>query len=406
MKTRKNILYIVVFSAILIGCANNAKDIESFNNPTAQSAKYPYLHAAGETLYMSWISSSDSTNTLEYARYADNSWSDPDVIARDSGWFVNWADFPSIIATESGPLAAHWLNKKPGGTYAYDVNIATMGSNTEWAPPLIPHEDGTATEHGFVSMIPWDGNTILAVWLDGRRSANRAPDEYYDLSKAMTLRGALISRDGEIEQSFLIDESVCDCCQTSLVKTDSGAMVAYRNRTDQEIRDIYLSRFDGATWSSPKVVHNDSWKIGACPVNGPKLAAADSTVLVTWHTGANDDPRAKAAISTNGGNSFEKPIQLNSKESLGRVDAAIYDGTGYVSWMAQDSTQKEVANLQLTSFGIQDNGIQTRTVAQLNSSRKTGFPQMELVGSDLFFAWTTVDSSGTSITTKRLATGN
>lgn len=406
MKIRKNIWHIVVFSAILIGCTNNANNIESVNNPTAQSAKYPYLHAAGESLYMSWISSSDSANTLSYSRYADNSWSDPVIIARDSGWFVNWADFPSITATKSGPLAAHWLNKKPGGTYAYDVNIATFGTNTEWGAPLIPHEDGTATEHGFVSMISWDENTILAVWLDGRRSANRAPDEYYDISQAMTLRGALISRNGEVEQSFLIDESVCDCCQTSLVKTDDGAVVAYRNRTDQEIRDIYTSRFDGTSWSSPKTVHRDSWKIGACPVNGPKLAAADSTVLVAWHTGANDKPTAKAAVSMNNGISFDKPIKLNSKESLGRVDAAIHHGSAYVSWMEKDSTHNEVANLQLTSFGIQDNRVQTRTVGQLSSSRKTGFPQMELVGSDLFFAWTTVDSSGTSITTKRLATGN
>jgi len=382
-------------------CTNSGQDIKSFDNPASQSAKYPYLYASGDSLYMSWISTNDSTNALNFSRYANGQWNSPQAIARDSSWFVNWADFPSIIADKNGPVAMHWLNKKSGGTYAYDVNIATSAQGNKWSPHITPHTDHTATEHGFVSMIPWDDNTILAVWLDGRRSANRTPDEYYDISKAMTLRGALISTAGEIEQTFLIDDSVCDCCQTSLVKTDSGAVVAYRNRTDDEIRDIYLSRFDGTSWSNPTVVHQDDWKIGACPVNGPKLAASGSSVLVAWHTAADDKPAAKASISTDYGKSFGKPVILNEHESLGRVDAAIQNGKGYVSWMEKSPKSKELANLQLASFGIPDTAFQTKTISQLNSARKTGFPQMEVAGDQLIFAWTAIDSTTSTVKTFR-----
>ncbi len=401
MNIRQSLVFTLIIATIQFGCNNSGKDIKSFDNPASQPAKYPYLYASGDSLYMSWISTNDSTNALNFSRYANGQWNSPQAIARDSSWFVNWADFPSIIADKNGPVAMHWLNKKSGGTYAYDVNIATMSPSGDWSEPLTPHTDGTATEHGFVSMIPWDDNTILAVWLDGRRSANRTPDEYYDISKAMTLRSALISTAGEIEQEFLIDESVCDCCQTSLIKTDSGAVVAYRNRTDDEIRDIYLSRFDGTLWSKPTAVYQDDWKIGACPVNGPKLAASGSSVLVAWHTAADDKPAAKASISTDYGNSFGKPVTLNEHESLGRVDAAIQNGKGYVSWMEKSPKSKELANLQLASFGIPDTAFQTKTISQLNSARKTGFPQMEVAGDQLIFAWTAIDSTTSTVKTFR-----
>jgi len=403
MANRLYVLFILVIAVLQFGCSYNTKNVEAFDNPDAESAKYPYLYTTNNTLFMSWISSDESTSALKYSRYSDNGWNSPKIIARDSSWFVNWADFPSIIANNNGPMAAHWLNKKPGGTYAYNINISMLDSSGSWSEPLIPHTDGTATEHGFVSMIPWDHNTILAVWLDGRRSANRSPDDYYDISKAMTLRGALITTNGEIKHTFLIDDSVCDCCQTSLAKTDNGAVVAYRNRTANEIRDIYVSRFDGDSWSEPTAVHQDGWKIGACPVNGPKLAAAGPNVLLAWHTGAGEKPTAKAAISTDYGTTFNKPIRLSNAASLGRVDAVIHNGKGYVSWMEKNPNNDKLANLQLASFGMQDSTFRVQTIDMLNSARKTGFPQMELLEHHLIFAWTTVDTTKTSIRTKRLA---
>ena len=93
--------------------------------------------------------------TLEKTAPEKYEWSSPRVIAEGSNWFVNWADFPSMIALPDGSLAAHWLVRSGTGTYAYDVNISrSFDGGKTWSKPFVPHRDGTQTEHGFVSLFP------------------------------------------------------------------------------------------------------------------------------------------------------------------------------------------------------------------------------------------------------------
>lgn len=395
-----NHLLVLLLAVVFLGCNSTPETATQLSNPAAQNSIYPYLHSTGEQLYMSWITNNDDqTHSLNYASYSKNEWTSTKTITTDSTWFVNWADFPSIIADNSGPIAAHWLNKKPGGPYAYNVNISTFNKSGNWNQALVPHNDKTPTEHGFVSMVPWDGDTFLVVWLDGRKTDGRSNAEYFNLDYAMTLRGALIDRDGNIQQRFLIDDAVCDCCPTSLVKTSDGAVVAYRNRTDNEIRDIYTSRFDGEKWTNPKAVYDDGWEIGACPVNGPMLATQDSLVTIAWHTGANDNPTAKYAYSLDSGTAFSEPVTLNDSTSLGRVDAVIYNGISYLSWMEKG---KNKALLKVASFDEGKKITNSKTVAKLHESRKTGFPQMEQSGNNLIFAWTNPDSAQTQVITQKV----
>lgn len=396
MNSKLTLFFLSIFALILTNCS---EDQTASDNPAASNSRYPFLYSNSDSVYMSWITQhKDDTFSLNFASYKNQTWSKSNTIAQDSSWFVNWADYPSIIADQNGPLAAHWLKKRPGGTYAYDVAISTVGSKKSWSQPLTPHFDSTATEHGFVSIIPWNKDTILAVWLDGRETANRSDEEYYNLDYAMTLRGALIGVDGIVKQRFLIDDSVCDCCQTSLIKTTNGAMVAYRNRTNNEIRDIYVSRFTGSQWTEPQVVYNDNWKIGGCPVNGPKLASADSMIVANWYTAAKDTPITKASISTDDGKSFNTPIVI-SKQSAGRVDAAIHNGKAYISWIEKADKKAEI---RLTSIDGEQSLSTPIVVDKIDGSRKSGFPQMEVLGDKLIFAWTHIDGDTTSIKTKEM----
>lgn len=390
-------LFLIATLLIYMGCNSSKKQIAELSNPTTTYSKYPFLYAVGDKLYMSWVIQKPGKKnaTLQYSTFSSGEWSNIKPVASGESWFVNWADFPSVIANKHEPMAAHWLNKMPGGTYAYNVNISVK-NQSEWSSAIVPHDDGTATEHGFVSMIPWSDNSVLAVWLDGRQSANDDADDYFKLANAMTLRGAIISTDGTVLQRFLIDDAVCDCCQTSLIKTDKGALVAYRNRTEDEIRDIYVSRFDGKQWSKPQTVHADQWEIGACPVNGPKLAAGDSTIVVAWPTGAGGQLRVNAAISTDGGHTFGSAQPISSESAIGRVDAAVVNGSVYVSWIEKEEDQ---AYIKVKKFESSNSASQIINIAPINASRSSGFPQLEAFGGNLFVAWTQVAGDSTNVQT-------
>jgi hypothetical protein len=157
---------------------------------------------------------------------------------------------------------------------------------------------------------------VRAIWLDGRNamtidSAGR-PVHLEEGASDMTLRTAVIRADGTISSEALIDPRVCDCCQTSAVATSGGAVVAYRDRSAAETRDISVSVFANGAWSEPANVHADGWKINGCPVNGPALASMSQrfgsivlrTVAAAWFSAARDTARVLFASSNDGGRSF------------------------------------------------------------------------------------------------------
>lgn len=393
----------LMLAAGIHACSSSSPEPEYISNPAAPNSELPFLHAEGDdALFMSWVNHSDNSDNVEltYSRFTGDAWTKPEIVASGSSWFVNWADFPSVLGRNDKAVAAHWLNKIPGNTYSYNVTMSLADDSGRWSEPFVPHDDSTATEHGFVSMINWENDRILAVWLDGRKTAGRADDEYYDMGKAMTLRAAIISPVGEVEEKYLIDDAVCDCCQTSLVRTPDGALVAYRDRSDEEIRDISISRFENGNWTEPQTIHADNWQISACPVNGPGLAASDSVVVLSWFTGAGDVARVKAAVSHNSGNTFSEPYPISQNQAIGRVDAAADRSGVFISWM-----EKEGERTLLRVRSIDRDGALSgpKTIAEMEGSRRSGFPRMERLGNHLVFAWTDISGSAPAIRTARLA---
>lgn len=399
--------YLLAFLATFIvisSCTDDDKSLYQIKGTAGTNTHLPFLTTdQNGNVFLSWVETDTSGHTsfLKYAQFKEDGWSSPKTIARSNDWFVNWADFPSIVAKNGAVTAAHALRKIPGNTYSYNVNIYQPDSAGQWNKPVTPHFDSTATEHGFVSLAPWR-DTILAVWLDGRRTANRTEQEYYDIGKAMTLRSAFINPDGSVTESQLIDEAVCDCCNTSLAITAQGPIVAYRNRTDNEIRDIYVSRFIEGEWTAPASVGNDQWHIGACPVNGPAIAAQDSVVVVAWYTGAEKTNQVKAARSTDFGKTFSAPVIMQEAQAVGRVEVVLdKTGTAYIGWITR---RQEQTALTVQALHADGSTSAAQAISQMSANRQSGFPQMELQKEHLILAWTNVDSAATSITTTRIPT--
>ena len=363
----------------------------TLNNPAAIGSEYPNLHQDDSGMItMSWISGiEEEIYAIEFSTYSDEGWSPSRTVGLSNNYFVNWADFPSVVSKGGYVVAAHWLRKIPGGPYAYNVNIAFPAEEARrWTDPITPHIDGTATEHGFVSMKPLTDDRVLAIWLDGRNTEDRDHDEYEDPEKAMTLRSAEISKDGTVSRRREIDAMVCDCCSTDMILTDDKAMAVFRNRTEDEIRDISISHYDleEGEWSDPSPVHEDGWQINGCPVNGPRIDFNGEQAAVTWYTEVGGEPVVNVAVSSDGGESFGGPVIVAREYALGRPDLVIADdGTVYVSWLAGIDDKGYIMLRTVSPEG--DLGEPVR-VGITTSSRRSGFPRISAVDNGIFFAWT------------------
>jgi hypothetical protein len=362
--------------------------------PTPDGAAQPDLVAAPDgSLLLSWIEpAGEGRHTLRFARHADGAWSEPRTIATGGDWFVNWADTPHIAATADGALWAHWLQKSAAATYAYDVALSRSDDGGEtWSVPVLVNDDGTPTEHGFVSLWPDGGDGIGIAWLDGRHMHGDGSHTGHGGGEAMmTLRSARFDATLARHDERELDASVCDCCQTDSALTVRGRLLVYRDRTVDEIRDIYAVRQGGAGWGTPRRVHADDWTMPACPVNGPAVAARGSDVVVGWYTAAGGTPRVLVARSTDAGDSFAAPLELDAGAHVqGRIAVALGANAAWALWTREDRVGQTLQLARLAPDLSRE--LQRIEVARLEGrGRATGFPQLILVDGKPFVAWTDV----------------
>lgn len=356
-------------------------------SPAGPGSSTPTVHTTSEgAMLLSWVEPlAEGRHALRFAQLEHDVWSAPKTIAQGEDWFVNWADFPSLIALDDGTLAAHYLAKSGEGRFAYDVHVTqSLDSGQTWSPSVIPHTDGTQTEHGFVSMLPSSDGRLFAAWLDGRNTGGG--HDGHGARGAMTLRAATLDHAGTLSGETLLDERICDCCQTSAARTTNGLLVAYRDRSDEEIRDIAVVRWQSGTWSAPQTVYEDRWHIAGCPVNGPSVAAAGEQVALAWFTAAQDTPRVKLSFSTDEGQSFGAPVQIDDGRPLGRIDTVILpDGSALVSWVEKTDSGAEIRIRRVHPDGTLD---ASSVVAATSAARASGFPRMARNGNAIYIAWT------------------
>lgn len=362
-------------------------------SPAGPSSAQPQLTVSARGVLLSWIERSGDLATLKFAERKGGAWTPARTVASGRDWFVNWADVPSVIRLADGSVYGHWLQKSGADTYAYDVRLArSMDDGQTWTPSFTPHNDGSKTEHGFASLFQMPGAGLGLVWLDGR--AMKGGHEEHG-GGDMSVRGAIYDQKGKQLSEGPVDLRVCECCPTAAAVTADGPIVAYRDRSPTEIRDIYVSRLVGGKWSEPAPVHRDDWQIAACPVNGPSLSANGKSVALAWFTAKGDEGHTYVAFSSDSGKTFGRPTQLDDASALGRVDVALLDdSSAMATWIEFADGKAQFRMRRVTAAGQRTPAI---TVSGLSANRASGYPRMAQSGGELIFAWT---DSGTPTTVK------
>jgi hypothetical protein len=352
--------------------------------PSGENVLGPRLtKSADGAVFLSWMRRDEQGATLRFSTLDAGKWRPAADVITDNDMFVNWADLPSVHQLDGSQRVAHWLSKSAAATYAYDVLLAfSTDAGRTWGEPIRPHTDGTPTEHGFVSIHP-HGDAAALIWLDGRKTINSMTDDPGE--SGMTLRSGHVAPDGTLSHEQLVDDLVCDCCQTDVAVSAKGPIAVYRDRNVGEIRDIYVTRFADGRWQPGTAIADDGWQIAGCPVNGPAIDTDGEFVVVAWFTAANERTAVCAALSTNGGRTFRDPLEIASQNVSGHVGVAIVDrSSAAVSWVESDQRGTNAINIRAVTKSGNLGPVQT--VGRTNLRRI--YPQMLRKDDKLILVWT------------------
>ena len=399
----------VLIGAILL-CAGGATScateggplpltVEPVPSPTGVDAAEPFVGSGPDgQMTLSWLErNADSSVALRLATLAPDgaTWSAPTEIVRRTDLFVNWADFPSVVPLGEGRLLAHWLQRSGDGRYAYDVHLSeSRDGGATWGASAFPHAAGVPAEHGFVTILPTGNGGANILLLDGtagallkdsiRASTGKEPAEGH--GGAMQL-GFANWADGAVTTTRMLDPRTCDCCQTASAMTSKGPIVVYRDRSDDEIRDMSVVRLVNGEWTAPAPLHNDGWKIDYCPVNGPATSAIGDTVVAVWFTGAQDTSRVNVVFSTDAGATFNAPVRADDGLPAGRVDVEMLSGdAALVSWIERVGGDTAQVRARIVR---RDGRVEPHVVVSPSSgTRSSGFPRMARTDDGVLIAWT------------------
>lgn len=396
------LLLILVATAQALPERTQTFQIQPVASPAGALSAQPQLTVSRRGVLLSWVERQGAAATLKFSERTAAGWSTPTTVSSGNNWFVNWADVPSVLRLSDGRLIGHWLQKSDPSTYAYDVRLAQSSDDGRtWSKSFTPHHDGTKTEHGFASIFEMPGNNVGMIWLDGRGMMPGDHDAAGDHG-AMSVRYASFDRSWKQTAELLIDDRVCECCPTTAVVTADGPLAAFRDRGDAELRNIHVSRLDKGRWTVSQPVHDDGWKINACPVNGPALSANGKQVVAAWFTGGSNSNRAFVAFSFDAGRTFGTPVRLDDETTLGRVDVQLLaDGSAVGAWLEPVGDGRAEFRIRRIDRSGQRSAAQS--VTQVRSSRASGYPRMALSGDELIFAWV-ADAPGGSTGSTVVAT--
>jgi hypothetical protein len=375
----------VLVAALASGsvAAGAVPDVSDVGSPAKNGAGEPFLFRTHDGVLLSWLEPVTNTKAmmLRFAVYRDDQWSAPRTVVQRDDFFVNWADFPSIVEDANGVLFAHWLQKTGNSVYAYDVRLAiSKDGGRTWGASLLLNRDGKKGEHGFVTLAPLSNGGVGATWLDGRNMIEGKEEG------EMTIRYATIDAAGVIRSDVQLDDRTCECCTTGMAISSGRPVVVYRDRSPEEVRDIAVVRKTAAGWSKPRILHADGWKIAGCPVNGPQADARGKRVAVTWFTAAAEHGRAYVAFSDDGGATFSKPVVIDDGKPVGRVDVVMLDSdTAVATWSEQTTSGAELRARRVPRNG--QAGVSFK-VADSSAARAAGFARAAIVGQSVYVAWT------------------
>lgn len=231
-----------------------------------------------------------------------------------------------------------------GKTFATPVDVATEAVEEAIGSP------------GMINLFVAENGDLYASWLDYRETFSYLIKEKKQPPKGNTLATQLrVARSSDGGLSFaasrLVTKPVCGCCGTKVAQghnsplfaSTRGAWPELKGSVDA-VRDIILSTSEdqGKNWSTAVKVHDDRFKISACPDVAPGLSVDSKGRLhAAWYTGTERHPGIYYAVSDDFGQSFSQPIALLSDDWVPYADVKLALDEHDNAWVAFEDRRGE-----------------------------------------------------------------
>lgn len=202
-------------------------------------------------------------------------------IQSSKGVELHGENAPKIIFKPNNEIIAVWgidnasKKKKYGGLVKYSQSFDD-GKSWTIAKPLVNDTASIDQRYFDIDLLP--NGEVAIIWLDNRtKTQEEGSTLYYAETKGTT----------GFQNEKPIAESTCQCCRTDLFVSKKGTInAAFRDIINEEIRDMVLtcSPDNGKTFSEPKRISPDNWKINGCPHTGPTMTENENGLHFAWYT--------------------------------------------------------------------------------------------------------------------------
>jgi hypothetical protein len=383
----KNSLFLLLLAVAVCGSAQTLQQAAVPNPTVAGSIQPNWAVAADGSVLLSWVEPvKDGAYNLKYAVRRGAAWSEARTIATGRRFWRHPAEVPELLSLSDGTLLAHWVENGKDSSDSEFIFVSSSRDGTHWTEPVMAHKDRTPVQHGLASIVASGPAEASILWLQALKGEDGP----------VSLMRTIVGTDGKEIKEEQLDSDVCACCPTSVVKTAKGLLVAYRDHSSKDIRDIAVLRFEGGKWSTSKIVNPDNWEINACPTNAASAAAKDNRVAIAWYTEGNDKPRVQLVFSSDAGATFTKPTVVSTGDALGYASTALNnDGGAFVSWLEEAGN-----SVRLMARLVSPAGAAGPVLRIAEGSRQSlGYPKLVRTASETWIAW---GDSKTGIKTAQL----
>jgi hypothetical protein len=348
-------------SLLLLTGGIGAAQTQPFGRDTTIAYAMPVLtQTPTGTVLLTWTEKDASgMGAFCVAQSADNglTFSERRVIVTGKGIGGSRLMRPKVLTRKDGSLVAVFSNRgDANGKRTTDIQLSTStDKGLTWTTPKSVDSDPTPCVRGFFDAVLLPNNEIAIAYL--KDVAGSTKHEERNLRLVLTQNGSFLPE-------RIIDPVVCDCCNISLLVDANGALNVYYRDNNDDIRDMaqMTSTDNGLTFSRPKIVFEDNWKIAGCPHNGPFSTTYGKGTLVSWFSGSDTDKGVRF-VTQDG-----KRLALANDASARNGNVAAQGNKAVFMW---DQTKGElplIAYRTLTGEQLSDTKWLTESVNGTNAS--------------------------------------